>query len=378
MLIEFGLSNYFSFKNGVSVSFQLDANCPITISKGLSYTPVLCVKGANASGKTHLLKGLAFLGEFCSNSFSSDPDAGIYLSSFYESEEPSNFYVKFSIDGIEYWYELSATKHEVVGETLYRKKAKRVKVVERAGNEFTYLHKDYSQLSSMKQRTNVSFISTARQYDFEGLMNIYSFFRRIITNVSYGGLQKEKDISFVSKFLLDHSEILEFVKTIISECDTGVSDIRIFDMDDSAGKIEYFPIFLHSHAGKVYPITDITESSGTKALFRNLVSYKLALDAGGVLVMDEFDIFLHPHILPKLIDLFLREETNPNGAQLIFTTHNTEILDKLGRYRTYLVNKEDNESYAYRLDEIGGDIIRNDRPISPTYDDGKIGGVPRL
>jgi hypothetical protein len=53
-------------------------------------------------------------------------------------------------------------------------------------------------------------------------------------------------------------------------------------------------------------------------------------------------------------------------------------MDFLGRYRTILVNKENNESYGYRLDEISGDIIRNDRPISPAYNAGKIGGVPHV
>ncbi|EJL6274821.1 hypothetical protein NMR36_002930, partial [Vibrio cholerae] len=57
------------------------------------------------------------------------------------------------------------------------------------------------------------------------------------------------------------------------------------------------------------------------------------------------------------------------------TAHNTEVMDALGRYRTILVNKEGNESYCYRLDEVS--MLRNDRPISPLYKKGKIGGVPK-
>ncbi|PTT56329.1 abortive infection protein, partial [Aeromonas sp. HMWF014] len=70
--------------------------------------------------------------------------------------------------------------------------------------------------------------------------------------------------------------------------------------------------------------------------------------------------------------------TNTNQSQIIFTTHNSEIIDFLGRYRTYIVEKTENESFAYRLDEISGDILRNDRPILPIYNSGKIGGVPKL
>jgi hypothetical protein len=53
-------------------------------------------------------------------------------------------------------------------------------------------------------------------------------------------------------------------------------------------------------------------------------------------------------------------------------------MDTLGKYRTFLVNKENNESFGYRLDEIPGDMLRNDRLISPIYNEGKIGGIPKL
>ncbi len=94
--------------------------------------------------------------------------------------------------------------------------------------------------------------------------------------------------------------------------------------------------------------------------------------------MDEFDINLHPHILPMLLNYFTDPKSNTINAQLIFTTHNTSILNEMGKYRTFLVNKDDNESFGYRLDEIPGDLLRNDRDISPIYNAGKIGGVPKL
>ena len=65
---------------------------------------------------------------------------------------------------------------------------------------------------------------------------------------------------------------------------------------------------------------------------------------------------------------------------MIFTTHNDNIMDIMGKYRITLLNKDKCESYAYRLDEIPGDILnlRNDRSILRVYNEGKIGGVPRL
>ena len=97
-----------------------------------------------------------------------------------------------------------------------------------------------------------------------------------------------------------------------------------------------------------------------------------------MLVIDEFDINLHPDLLPMLVEFFESPQKNIKNSQLMFTTHNSEIMDVLSKYRTVLVNKENNESYLYRLDEIDGDIIRNDRPLSPVYNSGKIGGKPKL
>ncbi|MDD3903839.1 MAG: ATP-binding protein, partial [Sphaerochaeta sp.] len=67
-----------------------------------------------------------------------------------------------------------------------------------------------------------------------------------------------------------------------------------------------------------------------------------------------------------------------NNAQLIFCTHNTGVMDTLGKYRVILVNKEENESFLYRLDELPGNIVRNDRSLETIYKTGKLGGTPNL
>lgn len=379
MLYEFGFKNFFSFREAVSISFRLDANCPTNVSLGRDFTPLICVKGANGSGKTHLLKGLAFLSNFCASSFSSKPEESIGVRPFFSEKGPSEFFIDFSADQQTFRYELSVSKEEVLSETLYRTTARKTKLVERIGNEFSYTTAKLAKLKTMKLRRNASFISTAHQYEFSELAKVRSFFSHFIENVDFGGHADDIwSIPRAAKWLNEHPDYLDFVKTFIVGCDVGISNIEIHKLRDTSDEEEYFPIFYHDVGGKLHAITDVTESSGTKALFRNLVSYQLVLKCGGVLVFDEFDQYLHPHILPKLIDLFLDPVQNPRNAQIIFTTHNTDVLDKLGRYRTYLVNKENNESFAYRLDEIPGDTLRNGRPIISAYNEGKIGGVPKL
>lgn len=87
--------------------------------------------------------------------------------------------------------------------------------------------------------------------------------------------------------------------------------------------------FFHDDAGFIKKLTIDQESSGTKALYIDLFFYYTNLKSGGVLILDEFDINLHPDILPHLIKLFTDNVTNPLSAQMLFTSHNAEILDIL-------------------------------------------------
>ncbi|HFG2197569.1 TPA: ATP/GTP-binding protein, partial [Vibrio cholerae] len=208
----------------------------------------------------------------------------------------------------------------------------------------------------------------------------YNFFNVVLYNVGYSGLINSTIDSNKISELLYHSEAMfEFTKEIITSSDTGVKDIIIRkDKDEETGKDKFIPFFVHEVDNEEHFLPIFAESSGTKSLYHQLGRYQVVLKLGGILCLDEFDINLHPHILPKLINLFECDKKNQSGAQLLFTTHNSEIMEYMGKYRTYLVEKENNECFAYRLDEIPSDIIRNDRAILPLYNSGKLGGVPNL
>ena len=142
--------------------------------------------------------------------------------------------------------------------------------------------------------------------------------------------------------------------------------------------IIYYPIFIHDNNETGKSLDIFSESTGTKVLFVKLHSYFLALKSGGLLLLDEFDLNLHPDILPHLINLFLEKEINSKNAQLVFTSLNPDILDILGKYRTYLFEKENGESFAYRLDEPDTNILRNDRSVSAPYKRHLLGGYPKI
>ncbi len=380
VLLEFGFRNFYSFREGASISFRLDANCPESISLGKPFATVIGIKGANGSGKTQILKALKFISSFAHQSFSQEVDAPIPIFPFFESSEASDFYIEFLLNGVIYTYEISCNQKKVLSETLYSKIAKKIKIVERTDNEITYASKKYSGIRGVRLRSNASLISTARQYELKEFLEIANYLGDFPSNVSTSGY-RERVISLtaISELLTKSDLMLEVVNDFLRDCDVGLSKVEIIEkVNPATGDKEFIPIFIHKHNDIEHPVTQHSESSGTKLLFRYLPMYIATLQLGGIAIVDEFDVHLHPQILPKILDLFTDPAKNPNNAQLIFSTHDTEILNTLGKYRSYLVNKTNNESFAYRLDEIPGDLVRNDRQISPIYRDGKIGGVPRV
>ena len=378
MILEYGVKNYYSFKEWSSVSFRLSQQCPKNISQEEEFTKIIGVKGANASGKTNILKALNFLSSFCCNSFTDKPEDKIQIQSFFDSTEITELYVEFKCKNILYRYEVELTQKKIYRETIFRTVQRESKIIERINNKLKVCNKEFNNLKIIKLRNNASIISTAHQYEINELNDIHGFFKNIFTNVNMFGMDDgHPDVSIVSEFFSKEHSYFDFAKQIIIKYDPDIIDIKILEHETNDA-IQYFPVFYYNISSPKKFLTFLEQSSGTQSLYLQLAKYKLTLDYGSLLVLDEFDINLHPEILPDLLSLFMNEELNDKKAQLIFTTHNTSVLDYLGKYRACLVNKENCESYIYRLDEIPGDILRNDRDITPIYKSGKIGGVPKF
>ena len=366
MLLKYGARNFTSFKEGIEISLELGAKCPANISRGKSIANLLCVKGANGSGKSNALKILAFLEEFCCNSFNNKPDDEINIESFFLNDDPIDIFCDFISNSAQYHYELSLTNNEVISEKLSRKVNRLSTVFERKGNKLTNCIKEFGEIRKVKLRTNASLISTARQYEIASILPSYQFFNSIGTNLLfYGRSAFSTDYRKISEYYKNNPQVLKAAIKIIKECDLGITGIKINENKEENGKKFYFPIFTHDANIKNNWLTYHSQSLGTRSLFLSIPYYIYSLRSGGILVMDEFDTNFHPHILPKIVNLFDNEKANVNNSQMVFSTHNTDILEYMGKYRTVLINKESSESYGYRLDEIPGDIIRNDWLIAP-------------
>lgn len=384
MLLGFGGKNCWCFKDWMQIDLSLGEGVPADVSMGLPACTAMCFKGANASGKTNALKVYSFIYDFVRYSFSNTPDKPIMFDSFFHNDDPAEFYVEFLANEIYYRYELTASKKAVINERLFRKKnevgSRETEIFVREGNEITKntLYKGHKDILF---RDNASFIGTLKQYNLPEISDIYDFFFKTAINVTYYGMSDrgENDPQGLTNYYYTHPEELKFTVEKIKYFDTGIKDIEIKTRVNELGQLNAYPIFYHSLAdNKTHAMAFGEESRGTQALFCKLNNYFEVLNSGGVLVLDEFDINLHPDILPHILDWFIKAENNPKHAQILFTTHNVDIMDILGRYRTCLFEKEDGESFCYRLDEPKSPSLRNDRPLSVPYRKHLIGGFPKI
>ncbi|MBZ7445944.1 AAA family ATPase, partial [Klebsiella grimontii] len=181
MIYSYGFKNYFGFKEGADVSFLLGSRVPQEISGGRKAATILGVKGANGAGKTNLLKALTFISTFCTRSFNTTDDGGIDADPYFDSEEPSEFYIDFLIDNHIYTYELGVTSTVVIYERLYRKgyvpddsekKSRKVQVFERNGNEVVKRISELASIDVISLKSNASLISSAFHYKFAEPLSI--------------------------------------------------------------------------------------------------------------------------------------------------------------------------------------------------------------
>ena len=384
MILGYGARNCWCFRDWMEVDLELDSNVPKDISMNLPAATALCFRGANASGKTNGLKVITFIHFFATESFLLKPEDRIPYAPFFNNDGESEFYIRFCSDNACYRYEVTMTTANILEERIYRRLnaagSRETIVFERNDREIikNTLYKGHTDIPL---RTNASIISTLHQYGIEEITDIYNALKGIYTNVSFHGMNYQGAIDHhtVSKYLYENSDMLDKISNIMAGFDTGIESITINKIKDENNNDIYLPVFNHIRENESsYPMHYDDESSGTKRLYVLLMHYLDTLRKGGLLIIDDIDANLHPDILPYLLDMFITRKNNPNNAQIIFTTHSNNIMDILGRYRTYIFEKTNGESICYRVDEINSSKLRNDRPISVPYEKKLLGGVPRI
>ena len=399
MILRYSAENFYSLREKVTIDFtigqQAMGRSGMLISEaGQNVNSVLGVFGANASGKTNVLKPLGFLAWFILESAIRKPGAKILYEPFAFTEgepELTKLELEFEFRGKLYRYELNMLGAVVAREALYLKKTRFSYLFERELNvetgEYDFKAQDLGAVASVPQRSNASWLSSALLQEHELALKLRPFFESIHGNLGPDGRLPTHDAEVTNVFAAANfyhkaPATLDHVSSLLSEFDLGLSAVTVSVekvLGPEGKEEEYtFPFGVHELDGKKYFRFLTQESRGTQALFVLLRYLLPVLENGGIAFIDEFESGLHPHMVRRIIELFFNPATNPKQAQLIATFHTDFLLrDTLHKYQIYFAEKgEDLVTDVYRLDAIKG--VRNIDNIYDKYHAGAYGGIPCL
>lgn len=393
MLHSYAFKNFQSFVERVEVDLTVNRKTALTDWMvepvcGNRVSKLLAVVGHNASGKTALLKPIAFLHWFVSHSFGSSPGSPIPCSSnVIHATEPSEFECLFDFDGTLWRYVLHCTPQMVLHEALYQKRERFVYVFIRTwnpeSNHYSVKQQGFglSPQSAKKVRANVSLIAWAAQYDVPLAKQLAT--SMVISNVNVVGRLPISDqaIMFAAEHFSSSPTQRLQMNRLLSEWDLGLSGVDLQEIQlnpvEAPEEKSWFPFGRHVSGTGTFSLPFNMESNGTQGAFILLSHLLPVLEHGGLAVIDEFENDLHPLMLEPILDLFANPETNPHAAQLIFSTHAVEVLNLVEKSQVMLVEKNaDCISNAYRMDTVEG--IRNDDNFYAKYMAGAYGAVPSL
>jgi len=416
MLLEFTVENFLSFKDSTTFSMLASADNSFeaentSLIKNVRLLKSSVIYGANASGKSNLCKALRFMKFFVLNSSRETQITDTiaiepFRLNFENENQPSKFELVFYMEEELIKYGFECNKEKILSEWLIvQPKTKPAQLFSRVEQNIKIgdLFKEAHGLDSIT-RTNALFLSVVAQFNGDYAKKILEWFKNFnvisgLEDHAYSNytMQQMKNDSFRKK-------IVEFVKM----ADLGIDDIsvqeteltndtlpvempehirKIFQTGKNMRRIETLVKHKRYKNGKFLDWQDfnleINESEGTKKLFSLSAPLIDTLSNGKVLVIDELDARLHPIITQKIVRLFNSKDSNPNNAQLIIATHDTNLLsNKLFRRDQiwFTEKKEDGSTDLYSLSEYKEEnkTIRKDSSFSKDYVSGRYGAIPFL
>ncbi|MGM9699782.1 MAG: ATP/GTP-binding protein [Prevotella sp.] len=393
MILEFCLNNYLSIKDEMKISFlatslkenlpEQNDSVPLT-DTGFTLLRSAVVYGANASGKSNVLKALAFFKCFITESFiNSQAGEGIDVEPFRLNsssvQEPTMMEATFTDGSFIYRYGFEITSKTVIAEWLYqracKRRAKEVEIFYRE-NGATSVHQQSDlirELVAKKMiRDNALILSTAAQFNDPKAVAIL----RWIGDTQVIFCSEDEKLWQQAIRHLDDERVRERITAFARYADLGIEEISKVDnrivsrhrqYDDEGREVNNVAFSFRGN-----------ESEGTVKYFSLSFPIIDALDNGKRVIIDELDSKLHPLLVRKIVTMFNSPETNRKGAQLLFTAHDTFLLGA-GLFRRDQIWFTQKDSFgateAYSLAEYK---VRSSSPFERDYLQGRYGATPIL
>ena len=393
MILEFCATNFLSIKDELKLSFvstqlkesSAEPNDLYDLSDtGISLVRSAIIYGANASGKSNVLKAFAFYKRFITDSFK-DSQAGevIDVENFRLNattiDEPTSLEATFTDGEYIYRYGFEVDSQKVQMEWLYRRACKkRAKEVELFYREdgVTSVHPKSQLLQELVNkkmvRSNALLLSTAAQFNETTAVSIL----RWLSDTQVLFCSEDEVLWQNAIKYLDDEVLRERITAFARYADLGIENITKIDnrivsrhrqYDDEGREVNNIAFSFNRN-----------ESEGTIKYFSLAYPIIDALDNGKRVVIDELDSRLHPLLVKRIVALFNDARTNPKGAQLLFTAHDTYLLSA-GLFRRDQVwfTQKDNFG-ATELYSLAEYKVRSTSPFERDYLLGKYGATPLI
>lgn len=412
MFIELKVSNFRSIKDPQTLTMvanpatELSQNtCPADFDPELSLVRSAVIYGPNAGGKSNLIKALQFMRYLVVFSAKeSQPGEKIPVEPFLFNQEsrnqPSEFEITFSKDNIRYQYGFVANENHILEEWLFAYPSGRAQQwFARSFNkktnkylwEFSRFFKGSKQSLTTHARNNALFLSTAVQLNNEQLLPPFTWFQQdLLVVTATKNLSLDKTINQI-KTDTGKKKILQYM----SVADPSIADITLDIQKFSEENLpKNIPQELKDYIKKDMLGTDFTklnfihannisltievESDGTRRYLAFAGRWIDALENGKTIVVDELDNSLHPLAVQFLIGLINNPEINKKKAQLLFSTHDTSLLDNeiFRRDQIWFVEKDkQNATQLYPLLDFSP---RKHEALGKGYLQGRYGALPYI
>ncbi|WDZ86058.1 AAA family ATPase [Micromonospora cathayae] len=415
MLIRFEAANFRSILAPVELSMvaidtdRVEARPAANINESLLVTAA--VFGPNASGKSNVIAAMTWLRNAVRDSLRFWDDV-VPVEPFAFADGPeraSEFTLEAIIRGVRFEYVVEVDREAVRYEALFHyPEKKRRRVFEREARNLT-LQRGLGTLSGTRDllTDRALVLSIARRFNEPVVSDFARFVLAIQTfgqgtdprtgPVAYSGTSTRRWFEEPTvanqpalpglgdpyeEFRADRDQALALLRM----ADLGIDDVLIDEHESNHPGLEVRGgrtrkqrriRLVHSTTHEKVPFDFSAESEGTRTWFQLIGPILSALKAGSLLLFDELDSSLHPTLSAQVIRLFCDPATNPSGAQLVFTTHDTSLLNHLNRDEVWLTEKSgDGSTRLGALAEFAGERVRRSQNLEKAYLHGRFGALP--